>query len=274
MNPDLISEIKMQDYAGITGRIREHIAERLSESGAQGLVLGLSGGIDSAAVAYLCRTDSLREKLLAMIMPDTKVTPESETADAQRLISILGIQYKLVDIHPILYEYGMYLEPNDDARANLAARVRSDILYYYANAKNCLVLGSSDKSEYMLGYFTKYGDGASDLAPIASLYKLQVRELARHLGVPDSIIGKKSSPHLRRGQEAEREIGMSYEEVDSVLWCMAEKGMSAEDASEEAQVDAATVQRIVDMNRASRHKRTLLTPDLGDLPSRQGSAVR
>ena len=250
-----MAEIKTQDYAKVACRIQRYMATLLRESGAEGFVLGLSGGIDSAVVAYLCRTEDLNGKVLAIIMPDTKVTPESETADAQRIISILGIPYKLIDINPILYEYSMYLEPNEDARANLRARVRSDILYYYANAKNYLVLGSSDKSEYMLGYFTKYGDGASDLAPIASLYKLQVRELARYLEVPDSIVSKKSSPHLRKGQDAEDEIGASYEDVDSVLWCIAEKGMSATDASKAAQVDVAMVGRIVDMNRASRHKR-------------------
>ena len=257
MNEDILSEITSQDYAAISGRIRDFLSRQISESHADGLVLGLSGGVDSAVLAYLCRTDALLKKTLAIIMPDTAVTPESETADAQRVISILGMSYKLIDVSPILREYSMYLEPSLDARANLVARIRSNILYYYANAKNLLVLGSSDRSEHLIGYYTKYGDGASDVTPIISLYKLQVRGLARHLGVPDRIIEKKSSPFLRKGDEAEKEIGATYEEVDSVLWCIIEKGMSAQDAARAARVDPATAQRVSGMNRSSRHKRRL-----------------
>jgi len=180
------------------------------------------------------------------------------------IYSILGMEYKLIDISPVLREYCMYLEPNQAARANLAARVRSNILYYYANAKNRLVLGSSDRSEHLIGYYTKYGDGASDMSPIISLYKLQVRGLASHLGVPESIISKKSSPFLRRGDEAEKEIGATYEEIDSVLWCMAERGMSVQETAEASMIDAAKVQMIYDMNLSSRHKREMpAREDLG-----------
>lgn len=255
LGADVTSDITEQNYGRIAGRIRGYIGQRIAEARADGLVLGLSGGIDSAVLAYLCRTDGLLEKTLAIMMPDTTVTPESETADAQRIISILGMKHKLIDIAPILREYSMYLEPNENARANLAARVRANILYYYANAKNLLVLGSSDRSEHLIGYFTKYGDGASDVAPIVSLYKLQVRGLARHLGVPDAIIQKKSSPFLRKGDEAEAEIGATYEEIDSVLWCAIEKGMPAEAAAEAARVDVARARDILGMNRSSSHKR-------------------
>ena len=254
---DIISEIKMQDYDSMVSRIRSFISGQIIGAHADGVVLGLSGGIDSAVLAYLCSSDELLKKTLAIIMPDTAITPQSETADAQRIISILGMQYKLVDISPILREYTMYLEPNAKARANLGARIRSDILYYYANAKNMLVLGSSDRSEHLIGYYTKYGDGASDITPIISLYKLQIRELARHLGIPNHIISKKSSPFLRKGDEAEKEIGATYEEIDSALWCMLEKNMSADEAAKTAKIDPATVQKIARMNTASRHKRTV-----------------
>ena len=255
MDADITSDITEQDYGRIADRIRGYLKQRIEEARADGLVLGLSGGIDSAVLAYLCRADGLLEKTLAIMMPDTTIIPASETADAQRIISILGMQHKLVDIAPILREYGMYLEPNENARANLAARVRTNILYYYANAKNLLVLGSSDRSEHLIGYFTKYGDGASDVAPIVSLYKLQVRGLARHLGVPDAIIQKKSSPFLKKGHEAESEIGATYEEIDSVLWCAIEKGMPTEAAAEAARVDVARARDILGMNHSSSHKR-------------------
>lgn len=263
MNPDIISEITSQDYAAITGRIRRFITAQLDRSSTKGLVLGLSGGIDSAVLAYLCRTEDLLGRTLALIMPDTRVTPDSETADAQKIISILGMQYKLIDINPIVREYTMYLEPSATARANLSARVRSDILYYYANAKDYLVLGSSDRSEYLMGYFTKYGDGASDLMPITSLYKLQVCKLAEHLEVPEDIISKKSSPHLRKGDVAEDELGASYEEIDSILWCMIEKGMSASEAARAAQTDMETAERIGRMYTSSMHKRTVPATESG-----------
>ena len=123
----------------------------------------------------------------------------------------------------------MYLEPNEKAKGNLRARIRSNILYYYANAKNLLVLGSSDKSEYKIGYFTKFGDGASDITPIISLYKLQVREIAKHLGVPKNIIRKKAVHILWEEHEAEKELEATYEEIDSILFCLIEKKLSIEE---------------------------------------------
>jgi len=103
---------------------------------------------------------------------------------------------------------------------NLRARIRANIIYYYANLKNLLVLGTSDKSEYSIGYFTKFGDGCADLLPISNLYKTQIREFAKILEIPDNIITKKSSPNLWKDHDAEEEIGISYEEIDSILYCI------------------------------------------------------
>ena len=149
----------------------------------------------------------------------------------------------------------MYLEPNERAKGNLRARVRTNILYYYANAKNYLVLGSSDKSEYLIGYFTKFGDGASDITPIVSLYKLQVREIAKYLGVPENVILKKSSPHLWKDHEAENELGVSYEEVDSILYCLFDKKLSAEDTQKTTGIEMSTIEKIQELNKNSEHKR-------------------
>ncbi len=168
MNPEIIKEIEDQDYEKITELIEEFLLEQIEKNKADGLILGLSGGIDSAVLAYLCKR-SLKEKTLAIIMPDTEITPNYETEDALKMIALTGIQYKLLDLKPIVKEYSMYLEPNDWAKGNLRARIRTNILYYYANAKNYLVLGSSDNSEDMIGYFTKFGYWASDITPIISL---------------------------------------------------------------------------------------------------------
>ena len=253
MNQDIINEIKNQDYASITETIEKFLSEQIEKQHAKGIILGLSGGIDSAVLAYICKR-KLKEKTLAIIMPDTSITP-AETEDALKMISLTGIEHKLIDIKPIVNEYAMYLEPNKKSRGNLRARVRTNILYYYANSKNYLVLGSSDKSEHLIGYFTKFGDGAADLTPIISLYKLQIREIAKYLGVPDNIISKKSSPHLWEDHEAEEELGVSYEEIDSILYCLVEKKLSVDETVKMTQIDKSTIKKIHELNRNSEHKR-------------------
>ncbi len=253
MNQDIINKIKNQDYTSITETIEKFLTEQIEKNHAKGIILGLSGGIDSAVLAYICKR-KLKEKTLAIIMPDTSITP-TETEDALKMIALTGIEHKLIDIKPIVNEYAMYLEPNERARGNLRARVRTNILYYYANIKNYLVLGSSDKSEYLIGYFTKFGDGASDLTPIISLYKLQVREIAKYLGVPDNIISKKSNPHLWKNHEAEEELGASYEEVDSILYCLFEKKLSVDETVQITQIQKSIVEKIHELSINSEHKR-------------------
>ena len=254
LNQDIINEITNQNYTSITETIEEFLSKQIEKNNVKGVILGLSGGIDSAVLAYICKR-KLKDKTLALIMPDTEITPSVETDDALKMISLTGIEYKLIDIKPIIKEYSMYLEPNEKSRGNLRARVRTNILYYYANIKNYLVLGSSDKSEHMIGYFTKFGDGASDITPIISLYKLQVREIAKYLGVPENVIAKKSSPHLWKEHEAEGELGVPYEEIDSILYCLFEKKLSIEETEKVTQIDKSTIKKIHQLNINSEHKR-------------------
>jgi NAD+ synthase len=254
LNQDIINEIKEQNYLTITEKIENFLLEQIEKNQSKGFILGLSGGIDSAVIAYICKR-KLKDKTLALIMPDTSITPKSETEDALKMIALTGIEYKLIDIKPIINEYSMYLEPNEKAKGNLRARVRTNMLYYYANVKNYLVLGSSDKSEFNVGYFTKFGDGASDITPIVSLYKLQVREIAKHLGVPDKIISKKSSPHLWKDHEAEEELGISYEEIDSILYCMIEKKLSTKEIEQNTQISKETIEKIQQLHINNEHKR-------------------
>ena len=254
MNQDIINEIKDQDYVSITETIEKFISDKIKESNAKGVILGLSGGIDSAVLAYLCKNE-LKEKTMAIIMPDTSITPKIETEDALKIIALTGIQYKLIDIKPIVHEYSMYLEPNEKSRGNLRARIRTNILYYYANAKNYLVLGSSDKSEHLIGYFTKFGDGSSDITPIISLYKLQVREIAKYLKVPQNIITKKSSPHLWKDHDAEDELEASYEDIDSILYCLFDKKLSIEETIKITKIKSEIIEKIQKLNIKSEHKR-------------------
>ena len=152
-------------------------------------------------------------------------------------------------------EYYKVLEPEDRALGNLRARIRKNILYYYANSKNLSVLGSSDKSEYLIGYFTKFGDGAADILPIASLYKTQIRELAKFLGVPDHIISKKSSPNLWPNHTAESEIGAPYEEIDEILYCINDKHLTNDETYNKTQIIPETVDKIYQLYKKSEHKR-------------------
>lgn len=254
LNEKIIKEIEKQDYETITKRIETFLLEHVQSSSSKGLILGLSGGIDSAVLAYLSHR-IIKENTLALIMPDTKVSPKSETEDALKIIDSLGMEYKLIDIAPIVYEFSKYLEPNDFALGNLRARIRMNILYYYANIRKYLVLGSGDKSEYLIGYFTKYGDGGADIFPIISLYKLQVREIARYLGVPKNIIEKKSSPHLWKDHLAETEIGIPYEEIDSILYCLIDKKMGVEEIQKNTQIPIEKIKKIQEMYQTSIHKR-------------------
>ena len=256
MNRDILQNITNQDYSKIANRIQNKLKEKIEETNSKGVIFGLSGGIDSAVIAYLCN-NAIKEKTLAIIMPDSKISPESETSDAIKIVDELGLNYKLLDINSIHKEFSMVLEPEDRALGNLRARIRMNVLYYYANLKNLTVLGSSDKSEYNIGYFTKFGDGAADTLPIVSLYKTQVREMGKSLGINQSVISKKSSPHLWPNHEAEYEIGAEYEQIDIILHCMLEKNLSIEDTVRESEISEEIVRNIFHLHHNSMHKRIL-----------------
>lgn len=256
MNSQILSEITKQDYSQVQRNIESFLREQLVKTNSKGFVFGLSGGIDSAIIAHIC-ANAFKEKSLALVMPDSKISPKEETEDALYLVDTLHLDYKLIDINLIHSQFANMLEPNDIALGNLRARIRSNLLYYYANLNNYLVVGSSDKSEYLIGYFTKFGDGSADILPIVSLYKTQVRELAKLLKIKESIISKKSSPHLWKGHIAEEEIGISYEEIDSILYCMVDKSMSEADIAKTTDIPSDKIQRIHQLYKNSEHKRIM-----------------
>jgi NAD+ synthase len=258
LNRQIIGELVKIDYDLIQKKVGIFLKNEIKKRRANGVVFGLSGGIDSAVMGALCKK-FIKKKSLALIMPNSKITPEKETEDAINLVDNYSIEYKLIDIGNIHKEYSKYLEPNSLAFANLGARIRANMLYYHANAQNSLVLGSSDRSEFLIGYFTKFGDGASDLLPIVSIYKTQIRELAKSLGIPPHIISKPSGPHLWEGHTAETELGISYEVIDSILHCTIDKNLSVEETSKIAEIPISDVDRIFKMHINSEHKRALAT---------------
>ena len=254
LNPNILREITARDYPQMTQSIEDFIRNEVSEKNSKGVVFGLSGGIDSAVTGTLAYR-ALGDKATALIMPDSEISPDSETQDALNLAGKLGMKYNLIDICPVVKEYSKHLESDERATGNLRARIRANILYYYANSKDLLVLGSSDKSEWLIGYFTKFGDGASDLLPIISLYKMQVRAIATRLGIPQKIISKKSSPHLWKNHLAEEEIGVEYKDVDPILYCLVDKKISVAETAVICDVEKSSVERILDLYMSSEHKR-------------------
>jgi NAD+ synthase len=257
LNRQIIEEIIKKDYTLIQNKIGSFLVEEVAKRKSQGVIFGLSGGIDSALLAILC-AKFIHEKTLALIMPNSMITPASDTEDAIKMVDNLHLEYKLIDIGFVHKEYSKYLEPNPLAFGNLGARIRANILYYYANARNYLVLGAADRSEFLIGYFTKFGDGAADLFPIVSLFKSQIREFARFLNVPANIISKLSGPRLWEGHLAETELGIGYDEIDSTLYCIIDKGLSLEETAKKIEIPISYVDKIYQMHKKSEHKR--ITP--------------
>ncbi len=212
------------DWERVVEEICKFIKEYVDKSNANGVIIGLSGGIDSSTVAFLCKRALGEKKVLGLIMPEKGVTREEDVEDALSIADILGIEFKIIEINEILDALKRKLgEGNKIAEANLKPRIRMTINYYFANNMNRLVAGTGNKSELMIGYFTKYGDGGVDFLPIGDLYKTEVFKLAEYIGVPERIIKKKPTAGLWVNQTDEDEIGMSYEELDEILKAI-EKG--------------------------------------------------
>jgi NAD+ synthase len=189
-------------------------------------------------------------------MPSS-TTPKEDVEHAIQLANALKIEYNVIGIDPLIEKYAQILPEDKKARGNLMARIRMNILYYYAFLRCYLVIGTGDKSELYIGYFTKYGDGGADMLPIADLYKTQVRALARFLGIPSQIIEKKSSPRLWDNHLAEEEIGMDYEDVDSILYLLIDKRTKPKEIANKLRMPIKSILRIEDMVNKSAHKRKM-----------------
>jgi NAD+ synthase len=258
----LISKALEIDPGKVEKKIVSFIKGKIREARADGVVVGLSGGIDSSTVAALCVRALGPEKVMGLSLPVSGVSDPSDVADARLLASGLGIEFKVIDIAPIVRAMGRSLGgfrrgaklPN----ANILPRVRMVILYYYANLLNRLVVGCSNRSELRTGYFTKYGDGASDLAPIGSLYKTQVKQLAAYLGIPRQIIDKTPTAGLWRGQTDEGELGLRYSQLDAVLAGL-DLGLKEREIAAAAGLSLAKVRSIIERERRNIHK--LRPPD-------------
>ncbi|MBM3252037.1 MAG: NAD+ synthase, partial [Candidatus Omnitrophica bacterium] len=193
-------------------KIIRWIKSQVKRAKAKGLVMGISGGVDSSVVAVLAKK-SVGVNLLCLILPCHSLRQDLE--DAKSIARKFRLNTKTVDLTKI-YDNFIKILPDADAKikGNLKARLRMVTLYYFANKLNYLVAGTGNKSELYAGYFTKYGDAGVDILPIADIYKSQVRSLANSLGIPERIIAKPPSAGLWQGQTDEGEMGITYDDLD------------------------------------------------------------
>jgi NAD+ synthase len=240
-------------YETVNNTIVNFIRQEIEKRDSKGVIIGMSGGIDSSLTALLAVKALGNQQVFGLLLPDSSVTPKSDTTDAIELAKSLKIKYKVIELKKIKEQIVNGFPRNKMARANLLVRLRMSLLYYYATAMNRLVLGTGDKSEMMLGYFTKYGDGGADLFPIADLYKTEVRSLAQYLNLPKKIIDKKSSARLWKGQTAEGEIGMKYEEIDKILKQLENNS----DFSNTAKLNRNNVSKIKSLLDKNKHKQDM-----------------
>ncbi len=245
------------DTRGATKAITNFIKDYVKNAGKESVVIGLSGGLDSAVVAILSSMALGKEKIHSLFLPEM-ATPLENFDHNRLLIKKFGMNYETRDITPIIYSMReICLEkPDKVALGNIKARMRMVMLFEYANTKNSLVCGTSNKTELLIGYFTKYGDGGSDLMPMGDLYKTQVNQLARYLKIPDVIIEKPPSAGLWKGQTDEGELRIKYEKLDKILYGL-EHEMPIEKIAREVMVNIKDVNRIRKMMRNTEHKRRL-----------------
>lgn len=200
--------------------LRNFIRTTVKKMGCDGMVIGLSGGLDSAVVTKLTVDAIGADKVLNVFMP-SRVTPAEDYKITADLCKKWGTEYKIVDIQPAVDSLVAVLISNDDVpleRGNIAARCRMVVLYNQAKKRNYLVMGTSNQSEFMMGYFTKFGDGACDITLLANMYKTQVIQIAKMIDIPEDIITKPPTAGLWKGQTDEGEMGVRYCDLDKILY--------------------------------------------------------
>jgi NAD+ synthase len=245
--------------------IHSFIKQKVEETKAKGILIGLSGGLDSAVVTKLCVDAIGPEKVLVLIMPETS-TPQEDIRDALSLASTLGVGYRVIDITETVAAFSGLLSPielDKTTLGNIKARCRMILLYTHSNLENSIVMGTSNKSELLCGYFTKFGDGGADFSPIGDLYKTQVKDLARAIGIPENLIEKPPSAGLAEGQTDEGELGISYKNLDRILLGI-ELRQEADEIAQKTGIDPTEVQRIISLVQKNIHKRKMpLIPKVG-----------
>ncbi|MCQ8894288.1 MAG: NAD+ synthase [Methanolinea sp.] len=230
------------------GRIEHLLRYVYWKSGCTGFVVGISGGIDSAVAATMCCRAVGPERVLGLVLPSSVTAPD-DIEDAREVCRRLGMECRTISIEPVLSAYRAMPGFRDDPflTGNLMARCRMAVLYYHANRERRLVCGTSNRTEYLIGYCTKWGDNAADVQPLLHLYKTEVYAMAGTMeNIPQRVLSKAPTAGLWRGQTDEGEIGLSYPEIDAALKALEENRWESQNPVEE---------KVLALVRASEHKR-------------------
>ena len=257
-------------------KIESFIKDIIDSAGAQGVIVGLSGGIDSALAAALCARALGREKVLGLFCYESERVPDlsanTDFSDVCGLVGDLGIELLIIDMSPVLKAAGTVIghahaidgkavriscPETDLCKGNLRARMRMSVLYYYANRLNFLVAGTANRTELLTGYYTKYGDGGVDINPVGDLYKTEVRQLARQLGIPKAILEKTPSAGFWEGQSDEADLGISYGDLDKFLRLAVDENKDRETVLRETGMDGELYASLTARLRSGAHKRSM-----------------
>jgi NAD+ synthase len=254
---EVAGRLKLNEALAVAA-LADFLRDGVENAGASGLVLGLSGGVDSALAAALATRALGADRVHAFFLPYRTSDSRSAT-DATAVAAKLGLALTTIDITPQIDAYFDRVDPEADRvrRGNKMARERMTILFDQSKKLGALVTGTSNKSEILLGYSTVFGDNASSLNPIGDLYKQQVWQLSRFLGVPEQVVGKRPSADLWPGQTSEGELGFEYTTADEVLYLMFDQGLTAAEVIDRGYPETV-VGRIVQLEKAHRFKRRLM----------------
>jgi NAD+ synthase len=243
-----------------TKNVLKFIQNQVHNSGFDGVVVNISGGIDSAVTLHLAVMALGPENVTAITIPERDVTPESDITDVILHCEQLNLTCNTVDITEILRVIRNIMPKYDVTDritiGNIRSRLRMIIAYHHANTERRLVLGTSNKTELLTGFFTKHGDGGVDLMPLGDLWKYNIKELANYLEIPENIIKKPPSPGFYKGHTDEDELGMSYDNIDLILFGY-NKGLTIAEIVEETGIPIDEVKRILRRVKANQHKRRL-----------------
>jgi NAD+ synthase len=241
-------------------KITEFIKDNIIKSKTSGAIVSISGGIDSAVTVALTVKAVGVSKVVALTMPERDVTPKEDVEDVMSLCSMYNLTCEQVEITPMLHvisqQVSKFDSTNKIAFGNIKARLRMMLSYYYANLTNKMVIGTSNKTELYLGYFTKYGDGGVDIMPLGDLHKNQIRQMARHLKIPDRIINKAPSARLWADQLTEKELGFDYDTLDLIVYSSL-KGYNVQEIAKDLRISVESVDKILQRIKNSEHKRSL-----------------